>query len=107
LSEQAIIAADRVDIHMNQVKLAAALQVRAQNERDLDPVVLSIEAKLRRAGKGKRLTIENGGPGGSQPRARRTSGSLKPRISLVLRCPVDFARVNRLLGSSWGRHLAG
>ena len=27
---------------------------------DLDPVVISIEAKLRRAGKGKRLVIENG-----------------------------------------------
>ena len=27
---------------------------------DLDPVVLSIEAKVRRAGKGKRLVIENG-----------------------------------------------
>ena len=42
------------------MKIAAALQVRAQNERDRDPVVLSIEAKLRRAGKGKRLIIENG-----------------------------------------------
>jgi DNA invertase Pin-like site-specific DNA recombinase len=58
--EQAIIAADRVDIHMNRVKIAAALRVRVQNERDRDPVVLSIEAKLRRAGKGKRLIIENG-----------------------------------------------
>jgi len=46
---------------MNRVKIAAALQVRVQNERDRDPVVLSIEAKLRRAGKGKRLIIENGG----------------------------------------------
>ena len=27
---------------------------------DLDPVVVLIEAKLRRAGKGKRLVIENG-----------------------------------------------
>jgi site-specific DNA recombinase len=27
---------------------------------DLDPVVLSIEAKVRRAGKGKRLVIGNG-----------------------------------------------
>jgi site-specific DNA recombinase len=27
---------------------------------DLDPVVLSIEAKVRRAGKGKRLVIRNG-----------------------------------------------
>ncbi|PNE09506.1 MAG: hypothetical protein CR217_19790 [Beijerinckiaceae bacterium] len=26
---------------------------------DLDPVILSIEAKLRRAGKGKRLVIQN------------------------------------------------
>ncbi len=42
-------------------KVAAALGAQALSQRpDLDPVVLSIEAKLRRAGKGKRLVIENG-----------------------------------------------
>jgi hypothetical protein len=73
--EQAIIAADRVDIHMNRVKIAAARQVRVQNGRDRDPVVLSIAAKLRRAGKGKRLIIENGAewrPCGIQPRPRQS-----------------------------------
>ena len=32
----------------------------ASQRPDLDPIVVSIEAKLRRAGKGKRLVIENG-----------------------------------------------
>jgi hypothetical protein len=58
--EQVIIAADRIDIHLNRAKIAAALQVRVQGDPNLDPVVLSIEAKLRRAGKGKRLIIANG-----------------------------------------------
>ena len=44
---------------MNRAKIAAALQVSVQGS-DLDPVVLSIEAKLRRVGKGKRLIIANG-----------------------------------------------
>jgi site-specific DNA recombinase len=58
--EQVIIAADRIDIRLSQAKIAAALQVRWQCAPDLDPIVLSIEAKLRRAGKGKRLIIANG-----------------------------------------------
>src|ERR1700732_2977011 len=36
------------------------LHVRRRRPADLDPVVLSIEAKGGRAGKGKRLAIENG-----------------------------------------------
>ena len=55
-----ILAADRIDIHLNRAKIAAALQVKVQGEPDLDPVVLSIEAKLQRAGKGKRLIVANG-----------------------------------------------
>ena len=55
-----IIAADRIDIHLNRAKIAVALQVRVQSKPDLDAVVLSIEAILRRAGKGKRLVIVNG-----------------------------------------------
>jgi site-specific DNA recombinase len=58
--EQVIIAADRIDFHMNRVKIATALETRVRGEPDLDPIVLSIEAKLRRAGKGKRLIIANG-----------------------------------------------
>ena len=43
------------------MNVAAALEAGGRSHRpDLDPVVLSIEAKLRRAGKGKRLVIENG-----------------------------------------------
>ena len=55
-----IIGADRIDVRVNRAKIAAALQVRVQGEPDLDPVVLSIATKLRRAGKGKRLIIANG-----------------------------------------------
>jgi site-specific DNA recombinase len=55
------VAADRIEIHLSRAKIAAALQVGERGQRpDLDPVVLSIEAKVRRAGKGKRLVIENG-----------------------------------------------
>jgi hypothetical protein len=42
---------------LSRVKIAAALEAGGQ---DLDSIVLSIEAKLRRAGKGKRFVIENG-----------------------------------------------
>jgi site-specific DNA recombinase len=58
--EQVIIAADRIDVRLNRAKIAAALQARVQGGSNLDPVVLSIEATLRRAGKGKRLVIANG-----------------------------------------------
>src|ERR1700730_18670747 len=54
-------AANRVDIWLNRAKIAAALEAGGGSQRpDLDPVVVSIEAKLRRAGKGKRLVIANG-----------------------------------------------
>jgi site-specific DNA recombinase len=55
-----ILAADRIAIHLNRAKIAAVLQARVQGNPRLDPVVLSIEAKLRHAGKGKRLVIANG-----------------------------------------------
>src|ERR1700737_2732724 len=55
------VAADRIEIQLSRAKIAAALQVGERGQRpDLDPVVLSIEAKLRRGGKGKRLVIGNG-----------------------------------------------
>jgi site-specific DNA recombinase len=55
------VAADRIEIQLSRAKVAAALQVGERGQRpDLDPVVLSIDAKVRRAGKGKRLVIGNG-----------------------------------------------
>ena len=55
------VAADRIEIQLSRAKIAAALQVGKRGQRpDLDPVVLSIEAKVWRAGKGKRLVIGNG-----------------------------------------------
>jgi site-specific DNA recombinase len=54
------VAADRIEIQLSRAKIAAALQVGERGQRpDLDPVDLSIEAKVRRAGKGKRLVIGN------------------------------------------------
>jgi site-specific DNA recombinase len=58
--EWVTIAANRIDKRLNPAKIAAALEAEGASQRpDLDPVVLSIEAKLRRAGKGKRLVIAN------------------------------------------------
>ena len=48
-------------IWLNRAKIAAALEAGEGSQRpDINPVTLSIEAKLRRAGKGKRLVIANG-----------------------------------------------
>jgi hypothetical protein len=59
--ERGNVAADRIEIRLCRTKVAAALEAGGQNQRpDLDPVVISIEAKLQRSGKGKRLVIENG-----------------------------------------------
>ena len=58
--ERVTIAANRIDIWLNRTKIAAALEAGASQRPDLDHVIVSIEANLRRAGKGKRLVIENG-----------------------------------------------
>jgi site-specific DNA recombinase len=58
--ERVTVAADRIEIRLSRAKMAAALEAGASQRPDLDPVVVLIEAKLRRAGKGKRLVIENG-----------------------------------------------
>jgi hypothetical protein len=49
-------------VHLNQASVRKAPYVTArQSQRpDIGPFTLSIEAKLRRAGKGKRLVIANG-----------------------------------------------
>jgi hypothetical protein len=51
------VAADRIEIQLSRAKMAAALQVGERGQRpDLDPVVLSIEAKVtaRRQGQAPR-----------------------------------------------------
>ena len=59
--ERVTIAANRIHIWLNRAKIAAALEAGGGSQRpDIDPVVLSIEAKLRCGGKGKRLVIANG-----------------------------------------------
>jgi hypothetical protein len=50
-----------IDICLNRAKIAAALEAGGGSQRaNIDLITLSIEAKVRRAGKGKRLVIENG-----------------------------------------------
>src|ERR1700737_1255176 len=64
--ERVTIAANRIDIWLNRAKIAVALEAEGGSQKsDIAPVTLSIEAKLRRAGKGKRLVIASGQ---SQPR---------------------------------------
>jgi site-specific DNA recombinase len=59
--ERATITADRIEIRLGRANVAAALEAGGGSQRPaIDPITLSIEAKLRRAGKGKRLVIENG-----------------------------------------------
>src|SRR5205807_485912 len=59
--EQITVAADRIEIRLSRAKVAAALGAGGANQRpDLDPIVVSIEAKLQRSSTGKRLVIENG-----------------------------------------------
>jgi site-specific DNA recombinase len=59
--ERVTIAANRIDVWLNRAKIAAALEAGGGSQRpDIDLITLSIEAKLRRAGKGKRLVIANG-----------------------------------------------
>jgi hypothetical protein len=50
--ERVTIAANRIDIWLNRAKIAAALEAGGGSQRpDIDSITLSIEAKLRRAGK--------------------------------------------------------
>ena len=59
--ERVTVASNSIEICLNRVKVATTLGVASTSQPpDLGPVVVSIEATLRRAGKGKRLVIENG-----------------------------------------------
>jgi hypothetical protein len=59
--ERVTIAVNRIDIRLDRAKIAAALEAGGGSQRPhIDPITLSIEAKLRSAGKGKRLVIANG-----------------------------------------------
>jgi site-specific DNA recombinase len=58
--ERVTVGADRIEIRLSRAKVAAALDAGGAIQRpNLDPIVVSIGAKLRRTGKGKRLVIEN------------------------------------------------
>jgi hypothetical protein len=71
----------------------------------LDPVVLSIAAKLRRAGKGKRLVIANGA---NAEVNQGIAKLIKEAFSIRNQLPIDFAAVKMRkcaqLGRAKGRH---
>ncbi len=59
--EQITVAADRIEIRLSRAKITEALGLGGESpSSDFNSFVLSNEAKLRRAGKGKRLVIANG-----------------------------------------------
>ena len=59
--ERTRVNADGITLHLNRGDLAAALIGDGGSARaDADPILLLIEARLKRAGKGKRLIIEGG-----------------------------------------------
>jgi site-specific DNA recombinase len=58
--ERITVAADQIEIRLSRAKIAGALEAGTRQRPDFDPVTLSIEARLRRAGKGKCLVIANG-----------------------------------------------
>jgi len=60
--ERVSVALDRIEIRLSRAKVATVLKAGETNRSlVLDPVVLSVEAKLQRAGKGRRLVIEDHG----------------------------------------------
>ena len=85
--ERVTIAVNRIDIWLNRAKIAAALEAGASQRPDLDHVILSIEAKVRRAGKGKRLVIAN-------------SAEAEVNAGLVEMIKEAFAIRNQLLSGS-------
>ena len=59
--ERTRVNADGITLHLNRGNLAVALIGDGGSARaDADPILLLIEARLKRAGKGKRLIIEGG-----------------------------------------------
>jgi site-specific DNA recombinase len=59
--ERVTVAVEGIELRLDRGKVAVALSAEGNNQRaDTDPILLSIEARLRRAGKGKRLINRNG-----------------------------------------------
>ena len=58
--EQVAVAPDQIDVRINRGKLTKMLGAsRSSQWPDAPPIILSIKASFRRAGKGKRLFIES------------------------------------------------
>ena len=59
--ERVTVHGDKIEISLNRGKIASVMGAAEKIHRDdSEPLLLMTEAKLRRAGKGKRLVIENG-----------------------------------------------
>jgi site-specific DNA recombinase len=59
--ERVTVAIEGIELRLDRGKVAVALTAEGNNQRaDTDPILLLIEARLRRAGKGKRLAIRHG-----------------------------------------------
>jgi site-specific DNA recombinase len=98
--ERVTIAANRIDIWLNRAKIAAALEAEGASQRpDLDPITLSIEAELRRAGKGKRLVIANGaGAEVNAGLAAMIADAFTIRIQLLSGSDTSIEAMSRRLG---------
>ena len=59
--ERVTVYGEKIEISLNRGKIASAMGAAEKIHRnDSEPLLLVVEAKLRRAGKGKRLVIESG-----------------------------------------------
>jgi len=112
--EAVTAAADRIEIRLSRAKIAAALRAEAEIEPLYrDPLILSIEARLRRSGKGKRLIIENGAEVGANAglagliaeafriRSQLLSGSDDSIEAMIERLGMDKGRIASLFRLSY------
>ena len=103
--ERVTLAANRIDLWLSRAKIAAALAVVGRSQRpDLDRVVVSIEAKLRRAGKGKRLVIANGAEAEvNAGLVELIEGAFAIRIQLLSGSDASIEAMSGPLGMNKGR----
>jgi DNA invertase Pin-like site-specific DNA recombinase len=106
-----------ITLKLDRFKLLAAVQDGASShpvdDTDADPLILTIEASLRRAGKGKRLVIGEGMAGRADPalvkliakahqaRKRLFSGSDESIGAMARRLGTNRGRLTRLIRVSW------
>jgi site-specific DNA recombinase len=102
--ERVVVAADRIGLCISRLKLAEALEARQFSGRaDVGPLMLSIVASLRGAGKGKRLVIaEDGGVEVNAGLVRLVQDALAVRSSLLAGSDDSIEAMTQRLGMSTG-----